>query len=117
MKALKKSSAVPLDEVRLKYLSDPKRANYAIKLALGEFEQDNDVDMLLDTLRLVAQAQGGLASLARKTDVSRQALHEALSPQGNPRLRTFQNVLGSLGLRMSVKPVRTPAKRAAKSAA
>ena len=117
MKTLKKSSTIPLDEVRLKYLREPKRASYALKLALEEFEQDNDVDMLLDTLRLVAQAQGGLASLARKTAVSRQALHEALSPQGNPRLRTFQNVLGSLGLRMSVKPMRTTAKRASRSVA
>ena len=117
MKAPKKSSTITLDEVRLKHLTDPKRAKFAIKLALEEFEQDNDVDMLLDTLRLAAQAQGGLASLARKTDVSRQALHEALSPQGNPRLRTFQNVLGSLGLRMSVKPVRPVAKKVARSAA
>lgn len=117
MKVPKKSSTISHDEVRLKQLSDPKRANYAIKVALEEFEQDNDVDMLLDTLRLVAQAQGGLASLARKTEVSRQALHEALSPQGNPRLRTFQSVLGSLGLRMMVKPVRTVTKRAARSAA
>lgn len=117
MKALKKSSTITLDEVRLKYLSDPKHASYAMKLAIEEFERDNDVDMLLDTLRLVAQAQGGLASLARKTHVSRQALHEALSPQGNPRLRTFQNVLGSLGLRMSVKPVkaRSAAKRASQA--
>lgn len=119
MKALKKSSTITLDEVRLEYLRDPKHASYAMKLALEEFEQDNDVDMLLDTLRLVAQAQGGLAALARKTHVSRQALHEALSPQGNPRLRTFQNVLGSLGLRMSVKPMRASpaAKRAAQPTA
>ncbi len=117
MKAPKKSSTISLDEVRLKHLSDPKRARHAIKLALEEFEQDNDMDMLLDTLRLVAQAQGGLASLARKTEVSRQALHEALSPQGNPRLRTFQNVLGSLGLRMSVKPLRPAPKKATRSAA
>ncbi len=113
MKALKKSSTITLDEVRLEYLRDPKHANYAMKLALEEFEQDNDVDRLLDTLRLAAQAQGGLAALARKTQVSRQALHEALSPKGNPRLRTFQTVLASLGLRLSVKPMRarTAAKR------
>lgn len=60
MKTPKKSSTIPLDEVRLKQLSDPKRTNYAIKLALEEFEQDNDVDRLLDTLRLVAQPQEGL---------------------------------------------------------
>ena len=62
-----------------------------------------------DTLRLVAQAQGGLAGLARKTSVSRQSLHEALSPDGNPRLRTFQSVLDGIGIRMSFKPVHRPA--------
>jgi hypothetical protein len=67
MKAFKKSSTITLDEVRLEYLRDPKHTSYAMKLALEEFEQDNDVDRLLDTLRLVAQAQGGLAALARKT--------------------------------------------------
>jgi hypothetical protein len=39
MKALKKSSTITLDEVRLEYLRDPKHANYAMKLALEEFEQ------------------------------------------------------------------------------
>ena len=105
MKIKQKSTAIPFDEIRLKYLRDPKEAKYAVKLAIEEFEKDNDVEALLDTLRLVAQAQGGLAKLARKASVSRQALHEALSTKGNPRLRTFQNVLGGLGLRMTVKPV------------
>jgi probable addiction module antidote protein len=105
MKRQPQSGGIPLDAIRVERLKDPKRANYAVKLALREFEKDNDVDALLDTLRLVAQAQGGIAELARKASVSRQALHEALSPKGNPRLRTFQNVLGGLGLRMTVKPV------------
>jgi DNA-binding phage protein len=103
---LQKSRGIPLDEIRLKMLRDPKRAAFALRLALKEFEVDNDLDALLDTLRLVAQAQeGGLAGLARKTSYSRQALHEALSSQGNPRLRTFQSMLESMGLRMTVKPV------------
>ena len=104
-----KSGAIPLDEIRLKYLKDPKEAAIAQKLALEEFEQDGDVNALLDTLRLVARAQGGIAGLSRKTSVSRQALSEALSPNGNPRLRTFQNVLEALGLRMTFKsvPMRT----------
>ena len=104
MKKEIKSKGIPLDEIRLDGLKDLKRADYAVKLALQEFEKDNNVEILLDTLRLVAQAQGGLAQLARKAAVSRQALHEALSPEGNPRLRTFQSVLDSLGLRMSFKP-------------
>jgi probable addiction module antidote protein len=80
-----------------------------MKLALKEFEQDGDVDSLLETLRLMARAQGGIAALARKTSVSRQALSEALAPAGNPRLRTFQSVLEALGLRMSFKALPQPA--------
>lgn len=105
MKQLNRSSGIPLDEIRLERLKDPKRADFAMKLALKDFEQDGDVDSLLETLRLVARAQGGIAALARKTSVSRQALSEALAPAGNPRLRTFQSVLEALGLRMSFKAV------------
>jgi probable addiction module antidote protein len=103
MKQKAKSSGIPLDEIRLHFLKDPKQADFAVKLALKEFEKDGDVNVLLDTLRLVAQAQGGIAKLARETSVSRKALHEALSPDGNPRLRTFQSVLGALGLKMSLR--------------
>lgn len=99
------SGGISHDEIRLERLKEPKRSDYALKLALKDFEKDGDVAFLLDTLRLVARAQGGIAQLARKTSVSRQALSEALSPAGNPRLKTFQNVLEGLGLRMSVKPL------------
>jgi len=105
MKHAGKSSGIPHDEIRLHYLRDPKQADFALKLALKEFEKDADVNALLDTLRLVAQAQGGIAKLARKTAISRKAVHEALSTDGNPRLRTFQTVLDALGLKMSLKPV------------
>lgn len=103
MKKTMKSKGISLDEVRLERLKEPKRVNFAVKLALKEFEQDNDVGALLDTLRLVAKAQEGISALSRKTSVSRQSLKDALSPDGNPRLRTFQSVLESLGLRMSLK--------------
>ena len=106
MKTERKSKAIPLDQIRLERFKDAKKASYAVKLALEEFEKDNDVAALLDTLRLAAQAQGGIASLARKTSVSRQALHDALSPKGNPRLRTFQTVLSSLGFQMSFRPLK-----------
>ncbi len=108
----RKSYGVPLEQIHLGLLKDSKRAKIAIEVALEEFEKDNDIEALLDTLRLVAQAQGGLAKLARKASVSRQALHEALSSKGNPRLRTFKSVIESLGLRMTVKPATGKSRRA-----
>jgi probable addiction module antidote protein len=118
MKQTGKSGGIPHDEIRLRFLKDPKRAEFTLKLALKDFEKDGNVNILLDTLRLVAQAQGGLAKLARETAISRKALHEALSADGNPRLRTFQSVLEALGLRMSFKSAPAhPRMRAAATAA
>jgi len=112
MKKSGKSYGVPLEEILLREWKDPKRAKLAIEVALEEFREDNDVDALLNVLRLVAKAQGGLAQLARKASVSRQALHEALSSKGNPRLRTFKNVIESLGLRISIEPLKSRVKLA-----
>ncbi len=101
-----KSYGVAIEKIHLEFLKDRKNAKAAIEVAVEEFEKDNDVEALLDTLRLVAKAQGGLSKLARKACVSRQALHEALSSNGNPRLRTFKNVIESLGLRISIEPLK-----------
>ena len=104
MKIKLESKGIPLDKVRLKGLKNPERASYAMKLALQEFEKNNNIDVLLDTLRLVVCAQdGGIAGLARKISISRQALTKALSPEGNPRLDISQRILADLGLRISLK--------------
>ena len=108
----RKSYGVPLEQIRIDWLRDAKRAKIALEVALEEFDKDDDVEALLNTVRLVAKAQGGLAKLARKASVSRQALHEALSSNGNPRLRTFKNVIESLGLRISIEPLKSRTKLA-----
>jgi probable addiction module antidote protein len=105
-----KSFGVPVEKIHLEFLRDRESARLAIEVAIEEFQKDNDVEALLDTLRLVAKAQGGLAKLARKASVSRQALHEALSSNGNPRLRTFKNVIESLGLRIRIEPLKSRVK-------
>ena len=38
MKKNTKSTGIPLDQIRLERLKDPKRANFATKVALQEFE-------------------------------------------------------------------------------
>ena len=106
MKRSVKSRGIPFDEVRLHYLKNPKEADLALKIALKEFDEDGEISPLLDTLRLVARAQGGIAKLARTTSISRKSVHEALSADGNPRLRTFQTMLDALGLKMSLRKTR-----------
>lgn len=85
---------------------DPKEAEVYLKLALQEYEEDGDTEALLLALRTVAEAQGGVGTLAKKTDLTRQSLYKALSPRGNPRLSTIGMILKALGYRLSIKPLR-----------
>ena len=57
MKTMCKSHGIPLDEIRVKYLRDPKRVEFALELALKEYKKDRYMDSLLDTLGLVIEAQ------------------------------------------------------------
>jgi probable addiction module antidote protein len=65
-------------------------------------------------LRSVAEAYGGLGAVAAQAGISRESLYRALSPKGNPTLKTLIAVLKTLGLRLSIaekQPVRTTKKR------
>ena len=55
-------------------------------------------------LRDVAEAYGGLATVAQEAGVTREALYRALSPSGNPTLKTLLAVLHAVGMRLSVVP-------------
>lgn len=55
-------------------------------------------------LRTVAEAYGGLGMVAAEAGISRESLYRALSPRGNPTLKTLVAVLKTVGLRLSVEP-------------
>ena len=87
-------------------LADPEYARVFLDVALEEYEQDGDTEAFLLALRDVAEAQGGLTQLAKRTKLNRQNLYKALSSKGNPRLQTVETILHGLGFRLSVEPVR-----------
>ncbi len=61
-------------------------------IALFKFALKNVTDVRL----------GGMTSLARKTELSRESLYKSLSKSGNPRLNTLTKVLSASGLRLSI---------------
>jgi probable addiction module antidote protein len=58
----------------------------------------------LISLRAIAEAYGGLGAVAAQAGISRESLYRALSPKGNPTLKTLVAVLKTVGLRLSVAP-------------
>jgi probable addiction module antidote protein len=86
-------------------LSNSEEATAYLKVALEEYETDKDEESFLLALRNVAQAQGGISILAKKTHLNRQNLYRALSKGGNPTFQTLDTILHGLGFRLSIEPL------------
>ena len=68
---------------------------------------DGGIDEFLFALRDVAIATGGVGEVAKKSRHGRESLYKSLSRAGNPRIKTVDDVLRVLGLRMAITRVRT----------
>jgi probable addiction module antidote protein len=69
---------------------------------LNDAISDGDPRYIAYALGAIARARGGIAKVAMDTGLSRQALHKALSENGNPTLGTVLKVLTALGLQMRI---------------
>jgi probable addiction module antidote protein len=83
--------------------ADRELAVEYLKVAMQSLYKPEDRAAGLIALRTVAEAYGGLAMVATEAGISREALYRALSPKGNPTLKTLVAVLRTLGLRLSVE--------------
>ena len=75
-----------------------------LKAAMASLDDPEDRGSCLLALRTVAEAYGGLGLVAGEAGISRESLYRALSPKGNPTLKTLLAVLKTVGLRLSVEP-------------
>ena len=101
--------AVPHKDYLLKRLSDPATAAAYINAAASE----QDPSALLQALRNVAEAHGGIAKVAERAGLNRQQLYRTLSSVGNPELRSLTRILDATGLQLVVtaKPTHKMKKR------
>ena len=81
--------------------ADPDFANEYLAAALQEADQPGGQTALLAALRHVAEAQG-MAAVAERAGMPRESLYRALSPKGNPTIKTLLAVLGAAGLQLAV---------------
>ncbi len=93
--------SVPYENWLIEQLKDPAEAAAYLETVI---EEGNQAAIML-ALRQVAQAQGGVAKVARKAKLTREATYKMLSKTGNPELRSLTAVLAATGLRIAVKPI------------
>lgn len=80
-------------------LADPAFAAAYLNAAVRE----SDPGAFLQALRNVVDARGGIAQVAQRTDLNRQAVYRMLSESGNPEFRSLQRLLGATGLDFNVQ--------------
>ena len=92
------------DEVmRRRLRENPKFAAEYLKAALEDAEEPR---VLLNALRRIAEARGGIAKVAKAAGIERESLYRALSAKGNPRLSTLVAVTKAVGLKLTVENAR-----------
>ena len=80
---------------------DPAFADEYLRAAKEQADQEGGREALLSALRHVAEAQG-MAQVAERAGIQRESLYRALSPKGNPTLKTLVAVLEAAGLRLAI---------------
>lgn len=94
-KAGKSAAYDPVD-----YLTTPEDIAEYINAA---FEDGNE-QLMLAAMNDVVRAIMGMTELAERTGLSREALYNTLSENGNPRFSSLVEILHALGLELSVRP-------------
>ena len=83
------------------WLKSPENAASYLNAVLGE----GDKSAMLLALREVAQAHGGMATIAERAHVKRESLYQMLSARGNPELTSLFNILHGMGLTITIQPL------------
>lgn len=92
----------PHDEAMVELLrEDPGFADEYLAACMEAMNEPGGHEALLMALRQVAQAQG-MDAVAARAGIQRESLYRALSPKGNPTLKTLLAILDAAGLRLAV---------------
>ena len=96
-------------EYVLEKLQDPEFAQIYLETAFESYQEDRDTDALLLAMRDVAEAQGGIGKLAKRTAISREHLYDVLASKHNPGLDNWLDIIYALGFRVRLEQQKTPA--------
>ncbi|MCY4403575.1 MAG: transcriptional regulator [Candidatus Poribacteria bacterium] len=86
---------VPFKDFLLKDLAQPEFAKGYLEAALQDFDKDGNIEILLLTMKDIAEAQGGIEELVTWTNLSPKTLTYLLSPEHPPQLDKVLDILST----------------------
>ncbi len=95
----KRMHSVDYTEKLIESLKDHDHAVAYLNAALEE-SLKGDIEsqqLLLLALKHVAEAQGNISNLAKRSKIRRESLYRMLSAKGNPYLQSFTSLIHAMG--------------------
>jgi probable addiction module antidote protein len=95
----KHSRSVDYHNELIKSLKDHDHAVVYLNAALEESLNGDDESqkLLLIALKNVAEAQGNISNLAKRSKIRRESIYKMLSDEGNPYLQSFTSLVHAMG--------------------
>ena len=84
-------------------LKEPDKAISYLETALEEYENEQDIDGFIISLRRVVEAKGGIGWLSTQTGLNRQNLYKIFTHKSQPKFNTISIILRSLGFKLALK--------------
>lgn len=88
-------------------LKDPEEAQGFLDVCL----EDGDPALFLEALKVVAEAQGGMSAVAKRTKLHRSGLYRFFSREGNPTFKNLNTVVNALGFRLRMERIKPKSAR------
>ena len=89
----------PYKPMLLKRLANPE---YAVDYLTEVLQEESQEAFLIALKNVIEAREESVSELANQVGVTRQGLYKMLSEEGNPRLSTLNQLLKSLGMKISI---------------
>ena len=94
------------EEFLIEDFKTPQEALSFFQVAIEEFLENNNLTNFNHALDLLIKAQGSVTNFAKNTGISRTHLYKILKSKSEPKLSTLKNILGELGYKLTIAPLK-----------
>ena len=95
-----------LDEVTLEmFKENPALVDEYLNVIIEDYNEFGDDKALLSSLRIVAEAKGGVAKVAKEAAIDRESLYRLFRGNIVPKVDTFRKILKGLGFSLALQHI------------
>lgn len=100
----KDTRSIDYHDYLIESLKDHDHAVAYLNAALEELLNGDEESqkLFLKALKNVAEAQGNISELARKSNIRRESIYKMLSEEGNPYLQSFTALIHAMGFNLTL---------------